>query len=110
MKTDKQGNALTGTTGEAAELLDRAIDAFNIYRGDPVGLLDQAIEAAPEFAMAHIMKAHLPGLATEPEATQAAKAIVARVKMLRVSERELSHVAALDRLLDSRWTAAAEAL
>jgi tetratricopeptide (TPR) repeat protein len=110
MRTDKHGNAMTGTTGEAVEFFDQAVEAFNIYRGDPVGLLDRAIEAAPDFAMAHILKAHLFGLATEPEATQAARAIVGQAKTLRLNEREASHVAALDLLLEGRWTAAAEAL
>jgi hypothetical protein len=110
MTTDKQGNVLSGATIEAAELYDEAVGAFNIYRGDPVGLLDRAIEAAPGFAMAHILKAHLFGLATEPTATQDAKAIVAEVKTLRISGREASHVAALDLLLEGHWNAAAVAL
>jgi tetratricopeptide (TPR) repeat protein len=110
MISDRQDNALSGASGEAAELFDKAVEAFNIYRGDPVGLLDMAIEAAPEFAMAYIMKAHLFGLATEPEATKEAKSLVARAKTLRLSDREASHVAALDRLLDGNWTAAGEAL
>ena len=110
MTIDAQGNALSGATAEAVELFDGAVETFNIYRGDPVGLLDRAIEAAPDFAMAHILKAHLFGLATEPEATKEAKAIVATVKSLRLSEREASHVAALDLLLEGEWTAAATAL
>ena len=52
MRIDAQGNTLSGATAEAAEIYDEAVEAFNIYRGDPVGLLDQAIEAAPGFAMA----------------------------------------------------------
>src|SRR5690606_1553582 len=38
-----QGNPLSGATPELANLFDQAVAAFNIYRGDPVGLLDQAI-------------------------------------------------------------------
>jgi tetratricopeptide (TPR) repeat protein len=107
---DKQGNILSGTTIEGAEIYGEAVGAFNIYRGDPVGMLDRAIEAAPAFAMAHILKAHLFGLATEPDATNEAKAIVTKVKTLRLSEREASHIAALDLLLAGQWTEAAEAL
>jgi tetratricopeptide (TPR) repeat protein len=110
MITDAQGNLLSGTTSEAVALFDQAVEAFNIYRGDPVGLLDSAIEAAPDFAMAHIMKAHLFGLATEPEATNDAKSLIVRAKSMRLSEREASHVAALDLLLEGEWTAAAIAL
>ncbi|WP_157020314.1 tetratricopeptide repeat protein [Mesorhizobium xinjiangense] len=110
MITDQQGNVLSGATIESAEIYGEAVEAFNIYRGDPVGALDRAIEVDPEFAMVHILKAHLFGLATEPAATKEAKAIVTKVKTLRLSEREASHVAALDMLLAGQWTGAAEAL
>ena len=110
MIRDAQGNPVSGATVEAAQLFDQAIEAFNIYRGDPVGLLGQAIAAAPDFAMAHIAKAHLFGLATEPEATREAQAIVGRAKTLRLSQREASHVAALELMLQGNWNAAAEAL
>lgn len=110
MITDAQGQTLSGATTEAASLFDGAVAAFNIYRGDPVGLIDQAIEAAPDFAMAHILKAHLLGLATEPDATAEAARILTTVKALRLSEREASHVAALDRLVEGQWGEAALAL
>lgn len=110
MISDLQGNALSGATSEASDLFDKAVEAFNIYRGDPVGILDHAIEVAPGFAMAHIMKAHLFALATEPEATGATKDILSKLKTMRLSEREASHVAALDLLVEGSWTAAAMAL
>jgi tetratricopeptide (TPR) repeat protein len=110
MISDRQGNTLSGSTAEAAKLFDEAVEAFNIYRGDPVALLDQAIEAAPDFAMAHLAKAYLYGLATEPEATMEAKAIVEQAKALPLSAREASHAIALDLLLEGNWTAAAVAL
>jgi hypothetical protein len=73
-------------------------------------MLDRAIAAAPEFAMAHILKAHLFGLSTEPQATKEAKAILSQVAALRLSAREASHVAALDLMLAGQWSAAAHAL
>lgn len=110
MITDKQGNALSGATIEAAAFFNEAVEAFNIYRGDPVGMVDNAIAVAPDFAMAHIFKAYLFGLATEPEATKEARTIIARIKTLRLSQREASHVAVLERILEGQWTAAAEEL
>lgn len=68
MITDRQGNRLSGANAKSADLFNQSIAAFNIYRGDPVALLNEAIELTPEFAMAHITKAHLYALATEPEA------------------------------------------
>ncbi|MCU7806043.1 MAG: tetratricopeptide repeat protein [Candidatus Thiodiazotropha sp. (ex Lucinoma borealis)] len=110
MMIDLQGNSLSGATATAVALYDQAVHAFNIYRGDPIVLLDEAINAAPDFAMAHITKAHLFGLATEPAATTEAKAIIGRLKNLSLNEREASHVAAISLMLDGEWSAAAIAL
>lgn len=110
MITDKQGNILSGASAKSTELFDRSVAAFNIYRGDPVALLDEAIELTPECAMAHITKAHLYALATEPDATAEAKRIVNTAKTLGMNDREKSHIKALDLLLAGEWTAAAIAL
>jgi tetratricopeptide (TPR) repeat protein len=110
MITDAHANPLTGATAEAAGRFDAAVEAFNVYRGDPVALLDEAIALAPRFAMAHIMKAWAFALATEPEAAAAARGIVATARALPLSEREGGHVAALDALLAGEWTAAGLAL
>jgi tetratricopeptide (TPR) repeat protein len=110
MINDKQGNALSGATREAANYFDSAVASFNIYRGDPVAEIDKAIQAAPDFPMAQIFKAHVLGLATEPDLTSAAVEILRDIKAMRLSDREASHVHALDLLLAGRWTAAAEAL
>ncbi|MFN4090428.1 MAG: tetratricopeptide repeat protein [Alphaproteobacteria bacterium] len=110
MNIDRQGNPLSGATPGAVALYDRAIDGFNVYRGDPVGLLDAAAAEAPDFAMAHIAKAHLFGLATEPDAVQTARDELGKARTLRMDEREASHVAALDLLLGGEWSEAARAL
>ncbi|WP_339882122.1 tetratricopeptide repeat protein [Vreelandella maris] len=110
MLTDRQGNALPGATTETRELYHRAIDAFNLYRGDPVTPLNQAIEAAPKFTMARIARAYLFALATEPAAADAAKTDLIAVKQFRLNDREASHAAALEQLLAGEWTAAGLAL
>jgi tetratricopeptide (TPR) repeat protein len=107
MPTDVYGNRLPGATPQAAKFFDDAVIAFNLYRGDPVALLDRAIEVAPDFAMARIMKAHLYALATEPEAAAEARAILDDARRLRLDEREASHVAALDDTLSGNWSDAA---
>jgi len=107
MFADQQGNRLSGATAEAAVLLDQSISAFNVYRADVVDLLDRAIAAAPTMAMTHITRAWVFGLATEPAATAAARETLAEVSQFRLDDRESSHVVALQRLLEGRWTAAA---
>ena len=79
---DHQGNSMTGATNKAADLYCQAVAAFNIYRGDPVALTDEAIAEAPNFVMAHILKAYLYGLATEPEATDKARQIAVAANAL----------------------------
>ena len=110
MHQDKQDNPLSGASTEALGHFNDAVAAFNIYRGDPVALADQAIEASPGFAMAHILKAHLFALATEPEAAAEARQILATAKSLPLNEREASHIGALELLIAGEWTRAAVAL
>lgn len=110
MPTDRQGNALTGATADAAELYARALESFNLYRGDPVALLDRAITTAPDFVMARIFRAYLFALATEPGAAEAARTEVASVKARRLNDREASHLAALGHILAGEWSAAGYAL
>ena len=107
---DHQGNSMTGVTNKAADLYCRAVAAFNIYRGDPVALTDEAIAEAPDFVMAHILKAYLYGLATEPEATDEARQIAVAANALPMNVRKQSHMGALKHLLSGNWTAAATAL
>ena len=107
MTTDIHGHSLSGATSAAVIPYEKAFEAFNLYRGDPIALLDEAIAAAPDFTMAHILKAHLLALSSEPDATAQAQAIIEHVRTLRINEREAPHVAALDQVIAGEWTAAA---
>jgi tetratricopeptide (TPR) repeat protein len=110
MITDLQGNALHGATPEAAQLFDRALESFNIYRGDPAALLTRAVEAAPGFGMAHAFLAWLGLIATEPAAAAAARGSIATLAALPREERGHAHLAALRLLAAGQWSAAARAL
>jgi hypothetical protein len=110
MHADLQGNRLSGATPGAVDLFDRAVREFNLYRGDPLATLDQALAAAPGFVMALLLKAHILALATEPAATAQAATLAGRARGLPMDEREASHLAALDRLVRGEWVAAAVAL
>ncbi|WP_370278732.1 hypothetical protein [Pontibacterium sp.] len=110
MLSDQQGNPLSGATPTAVESYSQAVTAFNLYRGDPFALLDTAIEDAPSFAMAYILKAYLCATATEPDAAQAALSNVNKAETLPLNEREISHITALNLVLSGNWDAAAIAL
>lgn len=107
MLVDRQGNPVAGATSESLACYEDAVHAFNIYRGDPVAFADQAIEISPDFAMAHVLKAYLFALATEPDATVEAASIVEGLKGSSQDDRVSSHVAALSHLVAGNWTQAA---
>jgi tetratricopeptide (TPR) repeat protein len=106
MGIDRQGNPLPGATAAAAERFDRAVEAFNLYRGDPIALADEAIDAAPGCAMAHVLKGHLLATATEPAAVREAASIVDQLRSLSLGAREASHLSALEQIVAGNWTAA----
>ncbi len=110
MKQDLQGNALTGATTEALPLYEEAISGFNEFRGDPVGLLDQAMALAPGFAMAYIAKACMYVTSSEPAAMQEAAALIASVKGMAMNEREQSLANAVELASKGLWTDSALAL
>ena len=105
--SDRYGNNLAGASVNAASLYDKAIFVFNIFCGDPISLLNEALEDSPNFAMAMIAKAHLFLLATEPESNAIARRILHRLKTMPCSEREQSHLNILDLATGGNWTNAA---
>lgn len=110
MHQDQQGHALPGATSEAAALYCDALRAFNIYRGEPLALIERAIETAPDFHMAKVFKAQLYTLSTEPAAMAIGRQLVTELRQARLDERAASHVKALDALYNQGWHAAATAM
>ncbi|MCI0546712.1 MAG: tetratricopeptide repeat protein [Candidatus Rokubacteria bacterium] len=110
MLTDRQGHPVSGATPAAVEHYDQAVAEFNVYRGDPLATADRAIAEAPGFVMAHLLKAHLLGLAAEPGAMAEAAKILDHVRDLPADDRERSHTAALRHLARGNWVAAAVAM
>jgi hypothetical protein len=110
MITDRQGNAVSGASQAAVAHFDQAVHEFNVYRGDPLATADRAIAEAPRFVMAHLLKAHLYALATEPGGTAEAGKILAHVRDFPADDRERSHVAALRLMVQRNWVEAAVAM
>jgi hypothetical protein len=110
MLTDRQSNPVSGATRDAVVSFDEALHSFSIYRGDPLASLDAATTAAPAFAQAHLLKAFILGLATEPAATADAIRIADAVREMPIDDREASQLAILDRLLAGHWVSAASAM
>lgn len=107
MYQDAQENVVSGASSMAIDDFNAALRAFNIYRGDPVAMIDKAIMAAPAFTMAHLLRAYLYLLATEPQANQEAGKSVNLARELPCDERETSHIMILDHALSGNWNRAA---
>jgi len=110
MLCDARDDRVTGATAAALEDFEEAVTAFNRYRGDPVAALSRAVGAAPAFVMARLLMTHLFALATEPGLTAQARQILDGARDLPMTDRERSHLAALDHLVAGNWTRAARAL
>jgi tetratricopeptide (TPR) repeat protein len=102
---DSLGHALS-----AAEHYDTALRQFRCYIQDPVATLDQAIEAAPGFVMAHVVKACLNLLGTEPGGFAVARDCLTKAAKLPADQREAAHRAAAEHLAANRWHEASRAL
>src|SRR5437763_17012715 len=106
MIEDAQGHRVSGATEAAVTVYDQAVRAFNLVHGDSVGLFDAARETAPEFAMAHLGKAWVFGIANDPGLMAKAAALVETARGLTLNEREQAHLAALSHLVQGARAAA----
>jgi len=110
MSRDAQGHSLSGATEAAVAAYDQAVRAFNLVNGDAIGLFDAAVEAAPDFVMAHMGKAWVFTAANDPGLLRQAQALVDTARTLTLNEREQAHLAALSYQAQGARAAAVAAL
>jgi hypothetical protein len=101
---------LTGASPAAREHYERALGLFRLYSGDPLAAAEAAIADSPGFAMAHLLKAWLNLLGTEPAGLAAARAAHASAAPHCVTVGERGHLEAVGHLVEGRWHAASRAL
>lgn len=95
MITDAQGNELTGSSTEAANLFDKAVRALALAYGDIVGAFEAVRTAAPACPMAHLGKAWVFALANDAMMVPAARKLLDEALRLPLDERARAHAAAL---------------
>lgn len=100
---DPLGLALSGATADAAARYAEAVRQLQCYRGDPVAAADAALAEAPDFVMAHALKAWLHLLGTEPGGLTVARETLAVAERLPATSRETGHLAAIRHLTEGRW-------
>ena len=97
--TDRFGLPLTTESAQAAENYGRAVDLMLSANTGAEPLLEEALAADPEFALAHIARARLCQVqARIPEAKEAAAK--ARGLAARVSAREKGHIETIALAID----------
>jgi tetratricopeptide (TPR) repeat protein len=106
MLRDAQRHELSGATPEAIEPFNAAVRAFTLVYGDTLGLYETARAAAPSFVMAHLGKAWVLSLASDPILAQEALLVIDGAQELPRNERESAHLAALSHAVAGHRAAA----
>jgi hypothetical protein len=109
-KFDQQGHPLSGASADARDHYERGVGLFRLYSGDPLAAAEAAIADSPGFAMAHLLKAWLNLLGTEPAGIEVARAAHAAAGPYCRTAREQGHLAAVGHLAEGRWHAASRAI
>src|SRR5262249_54511277 len=110
MFQDIRGLALSGATAASLPHYEAAVRELNLFTGDPVATVDQALTENPDFVMAHALRAWLNLIGTEPSGLPAARTALAAAQKLPATEREQAHLAAISHLIEGRWALASQVL
>jgi hypothetical protein len=109
-QTDLHGLPLSGASAQARDHYERAAGLFRLYSGDPLAAAEAAVVDSPGFAMAHLLKAWLNLLGTEPAGIEAAQAAHRAAAPYCRTAREKGHFAAIGHLVEGRWHEASRVL
>ena len=100
---DSTGHPLSGANAQSTALYSQAAQELLCLVDDPVATVDSAIAASPEMAMAHVLKAWMHLLGTEPAGVAVAVACLEAADPLAADERERAHLGAARALAQGRW-------
>ena len=102
---DARGLAVSGASAKALEVYERALRALNIYRGDPLAIIDEALGAQPDFAMGHILRAQVQVTMWERSVLPGIRESVTQLEALEgaMNDRERRHAGALKAWAAGDW-------
>ncbi len=92
---DYRGDSITGATASTLETFEHALAAFRSWRGDPARSVAAVLEEAPQFVMAHVLRAYLLVCTREPASVRAAAPVHEHAAKLHANRRERLHLAAI---------------
>ena len=104
MSFDVRGLPITVANDEALTAYEKAVAGYLAQKRDTMDQLDAALDADPEFVMAHCLKAYLLKMAFDPAFLSTARESLeaARKAAGGATDREKRHVIAAGLLLDQR--------
>ncbi len=100
---DNLGLHLSGSDPDSLEHYEQGLGQFQCYAGDPLAAVDAALALRPDFVMAHVLRAYLHLLGTEPEGLAVARSSLEQAQALAADTRERGHLAAIEALLGGQW-------
>jgi len=107
---DDRGLAYTGANRASLDAYTRGLYQLQCYIEDPVASADRALSESPGFVMAHLLRAYLHLLGTEPTGPQAARPSLQLATALGGNSRERAHAEAVEHLIEGRWYRAGRVL
>lgn len=108
--SDDLGLTHSGASADSLAHYRRALHQFACYIEDPLASVDAALAESPDFVMAHVLKAYLMLLGTEPAAIPVAADCLAAARKLPANARERGHLAAVGQMVDDQWHRAGRTL
>lgn len=103
MLRDRYGNAVSTSSTTALAKFDEACGLLRLYRGDPIGALDGALEADPEFGMAWALRAGVLVQQMDARYRDEIERSLRAGAVAATNERERAHLAAARRWADGHF-------
>ncbi|MEO8717114.1 MAG: tetratricopeptide repeat protein [Burkholderiales bacterium] len=102
---DARGVPVSGGSAHSMQVYEHALRAFNIYRGDAVAIIDQALAEDPGFAMGQVLRAQVLVTMWERSMLPGIRESVARLEGMRkdMNDRERRHTRALKLWAAGDW-------
>jgi hypothetical protein len=96
---DARGSPVTGATPVALAAFERALAAFQSWRTGSEADVSAALQEAPEFMMAYVLRAYLAICSRDPRRVRSALPDLLRARALRANARERVHLAVIAAVL-----------
>lgn len=107
---DSAGYPVSGADPDSLAAFEQAAHELRCLVDDPVATIDGALAASPGMPMAHVLKAWLHLLGTEPGGLSVARDCAAAAQALPGSDRERRHADAAALVAAARWRDGGRAL